>query len=450
MRMLVAIGAAWLAACGPSSSESVSPPVHLRYTSTDVPCAGSAAYLAAVARSQAAFLDVPLPADIEFVYQPSGASFPCPAEATACYSPRANQIWSHDAINEHELVHAILYPLFGDGVPLLREGVAVALGGDDPGPSDYTISPSELITAWNGSPTEYATAGDFVSWLLSSYGAAAFTSVYASATLGSSLQQVDDAFTATYGSSFSTMYSQRAASAARFSEDRLRLPECAASAIPWTEPQWRATVELDCRQTGAGPTPDGVVFRRNTFDLPAAAVLSFSIADLRSDGVRFVHVGDCASPASYFDYALPSPAIASMYAKNPLIAAPLNGGRHFISFVADRQTTTTFDVLAAAQTFAGASCSSLSPVDLDGSVGGLYAAPLPDGSSLFALFRSAQPRTARAYAEGTPTSLCVGACDLSSCTRLSTGDPVSLSAGQVYTMVWNATAPGGLSGIVFP
>jgi hypothetical protein len=454
---MVVAGALFLCACSDPESFIDASPIRLYYRSGAQVCRGSANHLADVARRQAQFLGLPLPSRIDYHYVPTTTKLPCAVEAVGCYDFGSGEIWSWAPDQVHELVHAIVNHTYSYVVAFFNEGVAVALGGDNYGPPSYSLVPS-AIENWTGSAEDYATAGDFVSYLLAQYGPQKLNALFKRiANTPQQLAEVSSAFEAVYGRSLSQAVAERRSSTLSLGEDRLMLPECGGDAAPWS-----ASLSIDpivaCDSNGIGPTSRGDVFRYAAFDIVTDGFYEIT-PTAAPPGTRSIWLQQCGAADHFAYFFSDSPPNPFFSGSGPVVFARLSASRSFARFTRSPPPSVAgaaaFSIAVQPTSAAGADCGTHTPRLIDRSVGGVYVAPRQDNIPMLVAFQLDSDRMATGYSENAPIWLCAGMCAVDgTCTNITpTGafTPISfpLKAGVTYTLVAQTPNSAAIGGVTF-
>jgi hypothetical protein len=307
---VVAVTAAWLAACGaePGGEGWVAvrgDPVTLYHPQGSTVCAGTVPYLDAAAQAIAGYLRLPLPAAIPYHYADQTA-LPCDnVHALGCSRSIPVAIWAGYLTSVHELVHAVQIDRTGYAPSFLMEGQAVALG-------DATFFSPPRVEATDDQllrdpylPGEYyGTVGDLVSYLLSTSGPAAFEQLIAGLPFDAPRPDLQAAFIRVYGQDLAAVRRARLQSPLRFPENRLWLTECEGlppGPLPGEgEPYEHA---LSCGADAIGPI-NGSMSQLRTFDVEAAGLYSFAPQVPTGGSMLLHHCGNQTSVATSADRRL--------------------------------------------------------------------------------------------------------------------------------------------------
>lgn len=141
---------------------------------------------------------------------------------------RGNVAFGRSVPLEHELVHAALQDVAGDGDRVLAEGIAEAWGSflSKAPPFERDISEMLRDSVWRfDSPHQYLRAGHFVSFLLDEFGTIPVLDVMAMTEPDATEQQLDDAFLSVFGMGIDGIVAAYA-----------EYPECHSKA--YSEPVW--------------------------------------------------------------------------------------------------------------------------------------------------------------------------------------------------------------------
>ena len=425
-----------VAGCGPSELELESAHVHLRYLASSPPCPATVEYLSSVAEEQARFLGLPLPASPIIYHYRSNIQDAC-GDRFGCYHADTGEIFAQAPTSAHELAHALAGASIRGLPAFFSEGLAVALGESwFWQPPDYSGGEAQLLARFDFSAVAYATAGDFVSYLLTAHGSASLIAFLQSIADSPSQAQIDAAFQATYGDTFADEVAARLAAPRAFTESRLWLPECVTPAAAWTGTV-AASLPLSCDGGGIGPDAKGAVMRQVTADIPVAGAFAL---DLETTPAVEVGFHRCTTDGG-FRSPLGAPGAANTHAR---VALELDPGRYSIEGSVDAGSSAPFDVSLAPATDIGTTCAALTPVMLDPTVTDIYAAPA--SGTLLDEFRVAAPVHRNAFGQSAAVDLCEGTCMESGCPAVAPSaallDPASTFALAVQAM--GANAFGGL------
>ncbi|RYZ03332.1 MAG: hypothetical protein EOO73_28125 [Myxococcales bacterium] len=160
---------------------------------------------------------------------------------------REGQLFAHEVMQEHELVHAYTAPR-GRSARFLDEGLAEALSCGLESRTRSSATLAELV-AWNDTNEEVlalqAAASILVAHLLRVRGPDAFLELHAALRFGASFEQVDEAFRQVYGSFSNDLY-QEAQVASRSEVGCIRIWECAGK--EWDTTQSGYQLQASCAQ----------------------------------------------------------------------------------------------------------------------------------------------------------------------------------------------------------
>ena len=249
---------------------------HIIYTAPygETVCGGTVPWLDDALEAQAARLELTVPARVRYYWQPDG--IPCPG-AGGCTAEATATIYGVYPDMAHELAHALLGANHLSAPSFLDEGDAVALGGEEGGRGivdDSALDP--LLAATPLSFSDYATAGDLVSYLLDTRGPAPFVDVLRTTHWGDPAATIRAGFLAAYGESLDDIVAARVADPRTYVGEHLSVPECTAPPIAWQGASATAQVHVDC-DSGIGPHPVGAI------NAPPEA-LRFVTVDIAADG----------------------------------------------------------------------------------------------------------------------------------------------------------------------
>jgi hypothetical protein len=334
------------------------------------------------------------------------ANSDCPLEAGGCAKPAT--VNSPTPLDEHELVHAYLYPT---GFPpwILVEGAATALSCtarhyEDPKP-DLAWDQLAGVAAPTVDPVSVYRAGSWLfGYLLDVFGPGPFMTLYGTLAHNASAADMDAAFRQIYGEDLATIW------AAAIGEDRPRntcLWECS-----------RPPIVLDGSTIDTAGTCGAEIYR--PFTLGSDATVAFSIS-----GASFT-IGPCGPnrvPAGGLNGNLPGGMLAlfrlasgSYFIEhNPIAGSITTSGDAFASLASTCAAATDEAGLDRPNVYAAVPASSTP-----------WYVPRPRSSTSAALQVQADP--------GASASICAS-CDASSC-----ADPSQAGAwasGQVVKLTTN-------------
>ena len=151
--------------------------VTLYYDPGQAPCAGTLPYLDTTVAAIGSYLGLSIEAPIPYYFTHDLSA--CLPDDLGCAVPYDGVVscWASAPVLIHELVHAVQIDQTGDDTPsFLLEGEAVALGQAEylGAPDDLTATDTALLSIDQLTRTDYPLAGDFVSYLLTRFGAAPF------------------------------------------------------------------------------------------------------------------------------------------------------------------------------------------------------------------------------------------------------------------------------------
>jgi hypothetical protein len=155
---------------------------------------------------------------------------------------------SDDPVHIHELVHAVVYDVYGVSLPFFMEGVATAYQRRLTNevrfpplrdPTDEILLERESLN--------YGVAGTFTAFLMTRRGPAAFFDLYHGVRDATTLAQVDDQMRRVYGSDLAALV-QLFLSEIPCTDDEfiLQAYDCAATELAWTGETWEHSMTLDC------------------------------------------------------------------------------------------------------------------------------------------------------------------------------------------------------------
>ena len=338
----------------------------------------------------------------------------------------------------------------------LREGLAVALGGNDGNPDSppYTFTPEQLLDNGGASVSDtafFAIAGDFSSYLLDRWGAANYVELNPNVPAGTSTNDVETAFSSTYGESISAAFTDRQNASQRYAAARIGFPECSLDPTPWTGNVWAVDGTLDCASNGisvndALASLDATI---SSVDVPTDGTYKITLhSDVITPGQAFL-LQRCVSGEQFQYY--PSNAPISTHVviagQSPIIVGWLMAGRYFSQFSASTADRPSFNVALQSTGTVNNTCSGLTPFSLDNS-DGVYAVPA-GGQPVVVPFSTTQPRTATAVAEQASLLVCDGACDVSGlgCQTMTLGQTIALSPGHVYFVIGRSSGLHAFAGL---
>ncbi len=284
-------------------------------------------------------------------------SAPCPKGSSGCFSGGA--IYTPDLFEQHELVHAYLWPL-ADPPVVVAEGAAVALSCSHPLPSVPTLTLDEALRASDAlsDPRMYETSGRFARFLLDRYGAAAFMRLYADvAQIGKHPESAafDGVLRAVYGVGADQLWVDMLVTQASCAQPFA----CSRAALPVDGT--RVALEPIC----------GLASDSRTFAMSADGNVAIS-------GLPGARLGSCSSPpVSRSSTAV----VASDAAQVGLLQVP--AGRYFLSF--DPRQSSSVSVQAATAPWAGPVCEDLQPFAMTGDEGTALTVTIPDKDAVWYL-----------------------------------------------------------------
>jgi hypothetical protein len=191
------------------------------------------------------------------------ANSPCPAGSAAC--TESNHVYSYRVFEQHELVHAYLWPL-GLPPPLITEGAAVALSCSQTISSTPSLSLQDALRVPDALSDQrvYDTGGRLVRFLLATYGAESFLRFYSHLGAGSTFDTLDHLMRATFGAGAEEIWQETLATPANCPPPF----ECSRDALP-----------LDGTLTEIRPTC-GLFRDARTFTLAATADIAITSSAL--------------------------------------------------------------------------------------------------------------------------------------------------------------------------
>jgi hypothetical protein len=318
------------------------------------------------------------------------ANSPCSAGSAACTAQ--NHVYSYGPFEQHELVHAYLWPL-AVPPPVITEGAAVALVCNRTLPDVPSMSLVDAMRVPSALSDQrvYDTGGRLVRFLLATFGPASFVRFYSQLGRESSFDTLDQVMQAVYGAGADEIWAAA-----------LGTP---VSCPPVFECS-RGSILLDGTSTEISPTC-GLRDDSRTFDLLANGEISIS-------GPPSLSVASCDS-ISFSTI----PVTSKGTARQQLGLVQLPQGRYRVD-IRTREPATV-EMVARASPSAGADCSALQSLILPG---GLYpdlriSIP-PEESDWAVKLQFEEMRQFRvSWPAGTYLSVCSD-CSRSSCQTLST------------------------------
>jgi hypothetical protein len=240
----------------------------------------------------------------------------CGDDAWACAEPGV--VYSAGSLDEHEIVHAVLYHWVGTHKErFFTEGVAVAAGDHIFGgtkSNEEFAQVQQMIGTDRTLEVDYPTAGVFVTYLIDTWGAPTYLEFFGATTSKDRYATVAAKFVAVYGVTLGDAISD-------FLEGRgclLLLPGCSVEPIPWTGDRWEATMDFFCTETALGPDVSlyGGPWNYVTVDIPETGTYLLS-----SEGpvVPFHHCAPCSerdishATNGFFEPAVEAEMVAGRY-----------------------------------------------------------------------------------------------------------------------------------------
>jgi hypothetical protein len=424
-----------IASCGGRVGEQIATSAHVQFDTMagrGPACAASPNWLDSVLGRQAAFLNLNVPEIVPYHWRPPPDDLPCPPGAVACADSLPLAVYARPPDMVHELVHAILGANMGVmPVSFFNEALAVALGGPDHGgePAPNYDRPLDPIIGAETLPfSEYALAGDFGSYLLSSRNPANYVELLRHAPHGASAATVRSAFVDAYGESIDDVVAQRRASGRTFPAYRMSFPECSIPPVPWDGASWHDGIEVDCAGRGIGPI----------FGEDPPTTYTLATVDVPSDGYYHATVASTAGSASLNRCTDGARTAFLSFEDTPPgagrreVLGALDKGVHFFTLRARTGIPASFSIDLEPTTSASAACATLSPLDIGDDTYGIEL--LGGSTAIVASIRVgvASSWTVEAAADSALWA-CIDPCTMSTCRQLSSGTAISLSAGSTYS-----------------
>jgi hypothetical protein len=235
--------------------------VTLYYDPGQEPCAGTLPYLDASVAAIGSYLGLAIESPIPYYFTQDLRACQSSNDA-GCAIPYGGVVscWSSAPDSIHELVHAVQIDQTGDDTPsFLLEGEAVSLGqrdyvsasGDQSAPDVALLSSDQIDRA------DCPLAGDFVSYLLTRFGPAAFERTISAIRPNATVTEIETAFALSYGGeTMSQLRADRAAAPDLFYDARIDLSECMAATADERLGQPGTVSEIvDCASNAAGRPP---------------------------------------------------------------------------------------------------------------------------------------------------------------------------------------------------
>jgi hypothetical protein len=448
-----------IAVAGCSSDASPSRPevtlegtaVRLVYHPDWPPCAGTLKRLDETAQRQSRALGLAVPGKITYRFERRPEDTPCGlGPGGGGCSQGSSTVWATLPELSHEMVHAIVIPDMGSfSVSFFDEGLAVALGGPDlADTAAYATPDATLFGAAPLAQNLYATAGDFVSFLLTRYGTDKMRELLPSVKRGTPAADVDAALARVYGKGFRALVDERTSSGLVFGDSRLGVPECGLGLTEPAPPSaigFHEDVAVTCSADAIGVAdPDiGAAWQYTTVDVPDDGVYRLSTRATADGSVTFRHC--VAGEDVVFDTVPVTAAATPVRGRSVVVHAALRAGRHSFRVRGSARDTTTFS-LALDRTPTSPTCAD--GETLDPSLDGIYVAPRAGAGDVAASFRVAEARRATAVLDGATLRICTSGCN-SSCTSLPLRSKAALAPGVTYTLVASAPTGRGAAGLAF-
>jgi hypothetical protein len=321
------------------------------------------------------------------------ANSPCPAGAAACTD--RNNVYSYQVFEQHELVHAYLWP-FGLPPPVIAEGTAVALVCNRAVPETPPLSLTDAMQVHEALADQrvYDTGARLVRHLLEAYGPEAFLRFYARVRQSTSVDSLDRIMRSVFDVGAEDAWA-------------------AALGKPWhcppSFPCSRDSVALDGAPVEVSPTCG--------FDSEARTFTVVADSEVALQGAAFLSVGSC-DPVRFS--TIPATRLDSAADQIGLVQLP--PGRYYLDIRS--WAPTSVQMVAASVPSAGAECAALQPLVLPaGQHPDLRVSVPPGAPEWMVKLRFEEPRllTLR-WPAGTALSVCRD-CSSSLCQPLSVVSP---------------------------
>jgi hypothetical protein len=400
--------------------------VTLYHDPGQAPCAGTLPYLDATAGAIASYLGIPIKAPIPYYYTPSLLA--CPSnEDLGCelqYNNGSVACVARLPAVTHELVHAIQN---SDGPSFLLEGQAVALGQRQwLDVSDQAATDGALLSPTQIQATDYPLAGDFVSYLLTRFGAAPFERTLASLHAGTTVDQIESAFAQNYaGKTMADLRTERAASSNTFFADRIDLSECIAMA-PDNRLGQMGTVDeiVDCASNAYG-APGVQANSDIPFDIAVAGLYTLMVAPPKGGsltletcgGGRVLEISDTIEP-------------------DAITVGYLHAGRYAFILHALTSAPSTFTLGVQPLLMAEApACASIPAVQVPAGTKHIYLFSMDDRSfEVPFVLTSPATLTGEQLSSLSSTALCSGGCGLGCQPSVPLVPQATLPAGATFSL----------------
>ena len=279
---------------------------------------------------------------------------PCPKASGGCTD--GNGVYTYDAFEQHELVHAYLWHL-GSPLTVVKEGAAVALACNQSIAESPTLSLADSVQVQQplDDPRVYDTGGRLVRYLLDQYGPESFIRFYAAVGSPVTFSDFDHVAREMFGVS--------------------------------TEAIWSAALATHAS------CPPTFACSREALSGDGTALAVTPVCGLQSDNRTFAITagGDVAiaAPASTRIGSCDSIPFAQTLASTYLGGASqvgllqLAAGRYYLDFPS--AATGDLAVLEPNQPWAGNDCSALQPFVVEGDQYETIAIAVPQGTSSWAI-----------------------------------------------------------------
>lgn len=215
----------------------------------------------------------------------------CDDDVWACAHPGV--VYSAGSLNEHEIVHAVLYHWVGaHKEAFFTEGVAVAagdhiFGGTKSGEEFAQLQ--QMIGTDRTLEVDYPTAGVFVTYLIDTWGAPTYLEFFGTTTSKDRYATIGAKFEEVYGVTLDGVVSDFVGGRGCL----LLLPGCSVEPTPWTGDRWETTMDFVCSESALGPDVSLYMGPWNyvTVDIPETGTYLLS-----SEGpeVPFYHCAPCS------------------------------------------------------------------------------------------------------------------------------------------------------------
>jgi hypothetical protein len=407
--------------------------VSLSYHSGSTPCLGTLPYLDASAQAIALDLGLPLPNTIAYYYT---QDLPCPIDAAGCtlYQPGAPaSCWSQQPGTVHELVHAVQLDQTGDGPRLLLEGEAVALGETSMNTVLVATSDSELLAPGALPALDYPLAGDFISYLLTRFGAAPFEQVLSGLHTGSTADEIEMRFGDIYGETMTQLRTDRATSPATFAGARVDLPECLSTPPdPQIASGQTVSESLDCSTNALGLV-GGSLSRAVPFDIAADGLYEL---DLQAPAGAMLYLTECGGgPSLSYATGEGTYTAGENFSGPALIVGYLPKGHYFFWLTgpwSDSPSVFSVSVRPLAQT-SDPMCATLTPIGIPAGTQRVYLFSMIEQTLEVPFVLDSQANLAGGFVGfGGSAQLCAAGCG-AGCSSIF-GASSTLAAGDTFTL----------------